>query len=179
MKANKKILGILGLFMVSSANAKTYFDESTGRAMVYYSQDQNVNASVCEQVAEEDLRKSLQDILKSKCTELSAGGISKQDIEVKLPELKKQMLAAMVSLGNMMSDFGSVINKEDISGSQNMFSSMMSGLFQKQKKIIEDLTADQVFQQYQIDAKVPTLEKVKKSEDLDSEIEQFVLLTIK
>lgn len=180
MKLNKKLLGALSLMMATSANAKTYFDESTNRALVYYNQGESVNASVCEQVTEDNLRTSLQAILKlSNCTQLSPVGITQQDIEEKLPELKKQMLSAVGSLDNMMSGFSNIIEKDNKLDDQNMFSSMMSSFFQQQRKSIEGLTADQVFQQYQIDARIPTLEKVKKSKDLDSEIEQFVLLTKK
>lgn len=157
MKLNKKLLVFLSLIISTSAHAKIYFDESNQRALVYYTQGDGVNASICEDVTEENLRTHLQKVLNSNCKELSPDGITKQNIEEKLPEFKKGVIEGIETLDRLTPDF--------------IFS------FQRQKKIIEDLTADQIFQQYQIDARVATLVRVETSKDLNFKVKQFVVLT--
>jgi hypothetical protein len=171
----KNIVFIFAIFGAVSAQAKTYFDDSTAKAIIFYFQGEKVNASVCEQISEQELRGSSQESLKLRCQPLSPNGLSRSDIEAKLPQLKQQMLASISALGGMINDMGKTTDDKKFA---DMWGGMADEMFAQEKKAIESLTADEVFQAYQVEARVPTLEKVEKSQDFDAQIKQFVLFTL-
>jgi hypothetical protein len=168
-----KFLFLIIFMPALSAQAKTYFDQSSNRAMVYYSQGDAVNASLCNNVSEVELQNSLDDTLKKKCKPLSKNGISMRSIEAQLPQIKKDALAAIDALGKQMGGIADMANDAD--ASKDM-SGMMNALLEPQREQVRNITAAQLFGAYQIEARNPILEE-KSAADLDKEITDFVSIS--
>jgi hypothetical protein len=146
------IVALISLLFVVSAHARIYLDQSRGKAIVYFIQGERVNASVCENVTELELLNILDDAMKFKCRRLSTEGFSQAMVAARLEVLKKKIFESM---------------KLDAE----------PRAITPQKKAIENLTAVQIFNTWSLDAKDASIEKVKASKDLDSEIAQFLILT--
>lgn len=163
------------LLMMASVQAKTYLDVTTATAIIYYMQNENINASVCTNISEQDLQVSLQASLKSqKCRLLSQNGVNKNNIEANLPVLKKKLLSKITDLEEIMTDMVHSI----VDGDNHQLSfKTPTEYFVQEKKDIEAMTFDKIFQKYQTDAQnIATIEKLQKFEDLSSQIEQFAIL---
>ncbi len=169
------LASMLILFTGAIANAEAVFDSESQRGLVYFMQGDNVNASVCYEVDEKQLR-NVHTILKTdKCQNLSEAGLSRNDADRVVENLKEEVQKIEPGI---VSPFGALVGSVDKEAG-NIVNDFFGGFIERQRQAILELTGEQLFRTLVVGAKTPTVRRANKSEDLDREIAEFVQMVTK